>query len=50
MDGTGIHEGILKCLLMTPEARHTEILYGIHPVAEALSAGRRSVEQIFMEM
>lgn len=33
---------------MTLEARHTEILYGIHPVAEALCAGRRFVEQIFI--
>ncbi len=33
---------------MTAETRHTEVLYGIHPVAEALLAGRRRVEQVFI--
>ena len=33
---------------MTNEARHTEILYGIHPVAEAIFAGRRALEQVYI--
>jgi len=33
---------------MTNEARHTEVLYGIHPVAEALFAGRRAVAQVYI--